>query len=50
MGGAAQEGPTGKPKAILVDRKFKPEDLKIPRNQVYVKDLGQCFKIPEVGL
>jgi HD-like signal output (HDOD) protein/CheY-like chemotaxis protein len=40
-----QSGPTGKPKAIIVDRKFKPEDLKIPRNQVYVKDLGQCFKI-----
>lgn len=42
---ADQSGPTGKPKSIIVDKKFKPEDLKIPRNQVYVKDLGQCFKI-----
>jgi hypothetical protein len=32
MAEAVQEGPTGKPKSIIVDRKFKPEDLKIPRN------------------
>lgn len=36
---------TGKPKALIVDKKFKPADLKIPRNQAYVRDLGQCFKI-----
>ncbi|MDA0709262.1 MAG: HDOD domain-containing protein, partial [bacterium] len=24
---------------------FKPEDLRIPRNQAYVRDLGQCLKI-----
>ncbi len=36
---------TGKPKVIIIDRKFKPEDLRIPRNQSYVRDLGQCFKI-----
>jgi hypothetical protein len=34
-----------KPKGLIIDRKFKPEDLKIPRNQVYVRDLGQVFKI-----
>jgi len=34
-----------KPKALIVDRKFQPADLKIPRNQAYVRDLGQCFKI-----
>ena len=34
-----------KPKSLIVDKKFKPEDLKIPRNQVYVRDLGQCFKV-----
>ena len=45
MADAQQEGPTGKPKSIFADRKFKTEDLKIPRNQPYVKDLRQCFKI-----
>ncbi|MCZ6635575.1 MAG: response regulator [bacterium] len=35
----------GKPKTLIVDRKFKPEDLKIRRHQEYVRDLGQCFKI-----
>lgn len=34
-----------KPKALIVDKKFKPEDLRIPRNQAYVRDLGQCLKI-----
>jgi hypothetical protein len=42
---AEEEGQVGTPKTIIVDRKFKPEDLRIPRNQVYVKDLGECFKI-----
>ena len=42
---AEEEGQVGVPKTIIVDRKFKPEDLRIPRNQVYVKDLGECFKI-----
>ena len=40
-GGAAR----GKPKCMIIDRKFKPDDLKIKRNQEYVRDLGQCFKI-----
>jgi HD-like signal output (HDOD) protein len=30
---------------LIIDRKFKPKDLKTPRNQVYVRDLGQVFKI-----
>ena len=34
-----------KPKVLIVDKKFKPEDLRIPRNQAYVRDLGQCLKI-----
>ncbi|MFT5369204.1 MAG: putative nucleotidyltransferase with HDIG domain [Candidatus Latescibacterota bacterium] len=37
--------PPSKPKALIVDKKFKPEDLRIPRNQAYVRDLGQCLKI-----
>ncbi|MDA0747152.1 MAG: response regulator [bacterium] len=37
--------PAAKPKGLIVDRKFKPEDLKIPRNQIYVRDLGQIFKL-----
>ena len=41
----ATEDPESKPKALIVDKKFKPEDLRIPRNQAYVRDLGQCFKI-----
>jgi response regulator of citrate/malate metabolism len=39
------DAPASKPKALIVDRKFKPEDLKIPRNIAYVRDLGQCLKI-----
>ena len=42
---SAAEAAQGKPKGLIVDRKFKPEDLKIKRNQEYVRDLGQCFKI-----
>ena len=40
-----EERASGTPKTIIFDRKFKPEDPRIPRNQVYVKDLGECFKI-----
>ena len=36
---------TGKPKTLIIDKKFRPEELRIPRNQTYVRDLGQCFKI-----
>jgi len=40
------EDPTSpKPKSIIVDRKFKPEDLKILRWREYVQDLGECLKI-----
>ncbi len=45
MAATENVGTPGKPKGMIIDRKFKPEDLKIPRNQVYVRDLGQCFKI-----
>ena len=34
-----------RPKVLVVDRKFKPEELRIPRWRAYVQDLGQCFKI-----
>jgi putative nucleotidyltransferase with HDIG domain len=40
-----QPEPSSKPKALIVDKKFKPEDLRIPRNQAYIRDLGQCLKI-----
>lgn len=39
------QAPASKPKALIVDKKFKPQDLRIPRNQAYVRDLGQCLKI-----
>lgn len=35
----------GKPKTLIIDKKFKPEELRIPRNQTYIRDLGQCFKV-----
>ncbi len=41
----ATQSPSSKPKVLIVDKKFKPEDLKIRRNQLYVRDLGQCLKI-----
>lgn len=41
----APEEPKSKPKVLIVDKKFKPQDLRIPRNQAYVRDLGQCLKI-----
>ena len=34
-----------KPKGMIIDKKFKPDDLKIKRNQEYARDLGQCFKL-----
>jgi len=45
MADTENTAPSFKPKTLIVDRKYKPEDLRIPRNQEYVRDLGQCFKI-----
>ena len=45
MADTERTSPSFKPKTLIVDRKYKPEDLRIPRNQQYVRDLGQCFKI-----
>ena len=45
MSGSEEKGDSSKAKCLLVDRKFKPEELRIPRNQAYVRDLGVAFKI-----